>query len=100
MEPTAKFLVAMNTSINNLNISPDCCPSDGMFVAGKPFNPVNNFKEFTACVIGVNRALTKENPFVFNIKVRESNQNGLAIISGVYHVKGPQNIEQIPLMNM
>lgn len=97
MEPTANFLVMINSKKEDLIINTANCISDGFFMTGKPFLPFHNFSDVLVLPVGVNRALTKENPFVFDIKVKSLPTAKVNLIMGVMHEKGPTSRKSIPL---
>ncbi len=96
MEPTAQFLVIVNSKKEDLTVNPGNCISDSFFLSGEPFLPISNFTRGVVLPVGINRALTKENPFVFDIKVKQNTVKA-NLIMGVMHRRGPKCIKKIPL---
>lgn len=97
MEPTAQFLVLVNSKKEDFIIATDNCISDGFFMSGNPFQPFNNIESTIFFPVAVNRAITKENPFIFDIKVKKKPVVNANLIMGVYHKRGPENVKTIPL---
>ena len=96
MEPTAHFLVIVNSKKEDLIVKPGNCISDSFFLSGEPFLPISNFTRGVVLPVGINRALTKENPFVFDIKVKQNTEKANLIME-VRHKRGPKCIKKIPL---
>ena len=98
MEPTAQFLVLVNSTKDDLVITPGICISDGFFLSGNPFPLFPSMQNGILLPVGVSRALTKENPLVFEIKVKRRPEMEANIIMSVLHILGPKSRKVIPLI--
>lgn len=98
MEPTAQFLVLVNSTKEDVIIAPGSCISDGFFLSGEPHPLFPSMQKGVLLPVGVSRALTKENPFVFDIKVKHQPEMGANIIMSIVHTKGPNSRKVIPLV--
>lgn len=98
MEPTAQFLVLVNSMKEDLIVGSGSCISDGFFLSGDAFPPLPNNQKYVLLPIGVSRALTKENPFVFDIQVKRPPEKEANIIMAVVHTLGPKSRKVIPLV--
>ena len=97
MEPTAQFLILINSKKDDLLIKPGSCISDGFFLSGDPFPLLPHLQDMTMLPAGVSRALTKENPFVFDVKVKQRPTAKSNLIVGVMHNQGPNSVKEIHL---
>ena len=98
MEPTAQFLVLVNSTREDLIVEPGICISDGFFLSGNPSPLFPSIPNSVLLPVGVSRALTKENPFVFDIKVKRRPEREANIIMSVIHNLGPNSKKVIPLI--
>lgn len=99
MEPTAQFLIGINTSKDNMLIQPECCISDAFFLASKPESVFPGIDGFSKITIGISRAITKDNPFIFDIKIREKIVHE-KVINCVFHIKGPQSKQALKVFDI
>ena len=99
VEFTARFLILINSEKDDLLLWTENCISDAFFMKGDLILPFSTIKQAVVLPIEVYRPLTKENPFVLDIKVKRLPDVKTNLIIGVLHNKGSESRKNIPLFD-
>lgn len=99
VEFTARFLILINSEKDDLFLGAENCISDAFFMKGDLILPFSTIKQAVVLPIEVYRPLTKENPFVLDIKVKRLPDVKTNLIMGVLHNKGSESRKNIPLFD-